>query len=456
MNSSQIDKDSYAEQQQLEAVLAQTIAIANSKVDAVEVAINKSTGINVSTHHGETENIEFNSGGALGITVYQNHKKGTASTNDLSPQSIEQAINMAIEIMKYTSPDPYSGLGDQDQMAFECPDLDLFYPSDLNVERALQQAALAEQAALTYNSHIKRSDGGYFSSGYDIRVYGNSYGMLQGYRTSSHSLSCCVIGEKDGQMERNYAYTSSRDINELKTAEYVGREAAKRTTEHLGSQQIATMQMPILFSPEVATGLIGHFASAITGNAIYKKSSFLLNQLGESIFPDWLTIQELPHLLKGVGSAPFDGDGIKTYQQNIITEGVLQTYLLGSYSARKLSTPERPLKSTGHASGIHNWRLLANNQTQSFDELLKTMNKGIVITSLMGQGVNQVTGDYSRGASGFWVENGQIQYPISEFTIAGNLRDMYRHIIAIGNDIETRTNIQTGSILIEQMSVAGK
>lgn len=456
MNTSQINKDSYTEQKQLEEIIAQTIATATRKVDAVEVAINKSTGINVSTRHGETENIEFNSDGALGITVYQDNRKGSASTNDLSARSIDQAINMAIEIMKYTSPDPCSGLGDKQQMAFECPDLDLFHPSDLNIENGLKQAANAEQAALDYNDNIKDSDGGYFSSSYGIRVYGNSHGMLQGYRSSSHAISCCVIAEKDGQMERNYAYTSSRDINALNPAISVGLEAAKKAVAHLGARQIATMQVPILFSPEVATGLIGHFASAINGGAIYKKSSFLLDQIGEQIFPEWLTIKELPHLLKGIGSAPFDGDGVKTYQQNIITDGILQTYLLGSYSARKLSTPEKPLKSTGHASGIHNWRLEAKNHCQSFDDMLKMMNNGIVISSLMGQGVNQVTGDYSRGATGFWVENGEIQYPINEFTIAGNLKDMYRQILAIGNDIETRTNIQTGSILIEKMSVAGK
>lgn len=456
MNTSQIIIDSNKEQKHIEAVLAQALAIAKTKVDAVEVAINKSTGINVSTRQGETENIEFNSDGALGITVYQNHRKGSASTNDLSVKSIEQAINIAVDIMKYTSSDPFSGLGDPEQMAFDCPDLDLFHPSDLNVERALEEAAMAERAALTYSNDIKESDGGYFSSRYDIRAYGNSYGMLQSYRTSSHSLSCCVIGEKNGQMERNYAYTSSRDIQALKDAQSVGMEAAQRTVAHLDSRQIATMQTPILFSPEVATGLIGHLASAISGGAIYKKSSFLLDRIGQQIFPHWLTIQELPHLLKGVGSAPFDGDGIKTYDQNIITDGVLQTYLLSSYSARKLSTPKQPLKSTGHASGIHNWRLQTDNNQHSFNELLKIMNRGIVITSLMGQGINQVTGDYSRGATGFWVENGQIQYPINEFTIAGNLNDMYRQIIAVGNDIETRTNIQTGSILIEQMSIAGK
>ncbi|WP_392562810.1 metalloprotease PmbA [Orbus sturtevantii] len=455
MNTLHIKNQSYKEQQQLESVVANAIDIAKKKVDSVEIAINKSTGINVSTRLGETENIEFNSDGVLAITVYQDQRKGNASTNDLSPQAIEQTINMAIEIMKYTSADPYSGLGDKSQMAFDCPDLDLFYPSALNVDEAIKQAAKAEMTALNY-TEIINSDGGHFNSSYGIHVYGNSEGMLQGYRASSHALSCSVIAERDGQMERDYAYTSSRDINLLKSAESVGVQAADKTIANLGAQQIATMQVPVLFSAEVATGLIGHLASAISGSAIYKKSSFLLDKIGQKILPNWLTIKELPHLLKEVGSAPFDSDGIRTFDKDIINNGILQTYLLSSYSARKLSTQEKTFTSTGNAGGIHNWRLKSTHLMPTFAQLLKIMDRGIVVTSLMGQGVNLVTGDYSRGASGFWVENGQIQYPINEFTIADNLSNMYSNIIAIGSDIERRTNIQCGSILIEKMSIAGK
>jgi len=242
----------------------------------------------------------------------------------------------------------------------------------------------------------------------------------------------------------------------LESAESVGTSAAKKTIESLGARQINTMQVPVLFSAEIATGLIGHLASAISGGAIYKKSSFLLDKLDQSILPNWLTIKELPHLLKQIGSAPFDSDGITTFDKNIVTSGILQTYLLSSYSARKLSTKEKTFKSTGNAGGIHNWRLQSTHLLPTFAQLLKMMDRGIIVTSLMGQGVNLVTGDYSRGASGFWVENGQIQYPINEFTIAGNLSDMYQSIVAIGSDIEARTNIQCGSILIEQMSIAGK
>lgn len=455
MQIQQIKEESYKEQKYLESVIGKAIELAKKKVDSVEIAINKSTGINVSTRLGETENVEFNSDGVLGITVYQDHKKGSASTNDLSLAAIEQTIDMAIEIMKYTSSDPCSGLGDKSQLAFTCPDLDLFYPSELNVEQAIKLAAEAEMIALK-QAEITESDGGYFNSSYGIRVYGNSEGMLQGYRASNQSLSCCVIGERQGEMERNYAYTSARDIRELKSAELVGLEAAERTRANLGARSISTMQVPILFSSEVATGLIGHLASAISGSAIYKKSSFLLDKVGQSILPNWLTIKEFPHILKGIGSTPFDSDGISTFDKDIITGGVLQTYLLSSYSARKLSTPQRPLKSTGNASGIYNWRLQMNNTSPEFPQLLKMMDKGILVTSLMGQGVNLITGDYSRGASGFWVENGEIQYPIHEFTIAGNLADMYQNIVAVGCDIEQRTNIQCGSILLERMSIAGK
>ncbi|MDF7667546.1 metalloprotease PmbA [Orbaceae bacterium ESL0727] len=450
MSSEQIIKEAKAQQKNLTAIVAQTIAAAKKRVDAVEVSINQSTGINVSSRLGETENVEFNSGGALGITVYQNQRTGSASTNDLSPQAVAQALDMAISIMQYTSADPYSGLGDPNLMAFNPPDLDLFFPGDLNVEEAIQQAKQAEKSALSHPK-ITSSDGGYFSSQYGIYIYGNSLDMLQGYASSSHSLSCSVIGEHDGQMERDYAYTTARDKQDLLSPEWVGQEAAKRTVAQLGAKQIATMQVPVLFVPEIAVGLIRHLTSAISGSAIYRKSSFLLDAVGEKIFPSWFTIHENPHILKGIGSAPFDGEGTQTVKRNIVEQGVLQNYLLSNYSAKKLG-----LKSTGHASGIHNWRIAPSQADLNFTQMLKKLDKGVVITSLMGQGVNNVTGDYSRGATGFWVENGQLQYPINEFTVAGNLKDMYANIVAMGNDIETRTNIQCGSLLISEMSIAGK
>ncbi|OCG39638.1 metalloprotease PmbA [Gilliamella sp. Fer1-1] len=450
MSIEQIKKEAINQKENLSAIVDNAIKQAKLRVDAVEVSINQSTGISVSTRMGDTENVEFNSDGALSITVYQNQRKGSASTNDLSPSAILQTVDMAINIMQYTSPDPCSGLGDVSQMAFNSPDLDLFYPSDLNVDNAIEQAKQAELTALNHSKLIS-TDGGYFSSRYGVYVYGNSLGMLQGYCASSHSLSCSVIAEQAGQMESNYAYTSSRDFSELKSASWVGTQAADRAISHLGAKQIATMQAPVLFSAEVAVGLIRHLVSAISGGAIYRKSSFLLDSVGQAIFPKWLTIYEDPYILKGIGSSPFDSEGTKTVKRNIVEQGVLQTYLLSNYSARKLG-----LTSTGHAGGIHNWLISPSQTHASFDDMLKKLDKGVVVTSLMGQGVNSVTGDYSRGATGFWVENGQIQYPVSEITIAGNLKDMYKNIVAIGNDIETRTNIQCGSILIDDMSIAGK
>ena len=450
MSIDQIKKQAIKQKEHLSNVVADAIKQAKSRVDSVEVSINQATGINVSTRSGEAENVEFNSDGALGITVYQNQRKGSASTNDLTAQAISQTIDMAINIMQYTSPDPCSGLGDVESLAFDAPDLDLFYPSDLNVDKAIEQATLAEQMALNH-SNLVSSDGGYFSSRYGVYVYGNSLGMLQGYCTSSHSLSCSVIAEQNGQMERNYAYTSSRDLDLLESAKWVGEQAAERTVSHLGAKQIATMQVPVLFAAEVAVGLIRHLCGAISGGAIYRKSSFLLDSVGKQIFPSWLTIFEDPHVLKGVGSSPFDSEGTKTVERNIIQDGVLQTYLLGNYSARKLG-----LATTGHAGGIHNWFVSPSQTDADFQAMLKKLDRGLLITSLMGQGVNNVTGDYSRGASGFWVENGQIQYPVNEITVAGNLSDMYQHIVAIGNDIETRSSIKCGSILIDNMSIAGK
>lgn len=450
MSIEQIKKDAQRQQDKLSNIVAQAIELAKPRVDSVEVSINQATGIGVSTRQGETENVEFNSDGALSITVYKEQRKGNASTNDLSPHAINQAIDMAINIMQYTSADPCSGLGNLDQMALNPPDLDLFYPSDLDVDKAIEQAKQAELAALA-NADIMSSDGGYFSSKYGVYVYGNSLGMLQGYCASSHSLSCTAIAEQVGKMERNYAYTSSRDIKALKSPSWVGQQAAERTIAHLGAKQISTMQVPVLFSAEVAVGLIRHLVGAISGGAIYRKSSFLLDSVGKQIFPSWLTIFEDPHILKGVGSSPFDSEGTKTIKRNIIENGVLQTYLLSHYSARKLG-----LTSTGHAGGIHNWLVSPSEHDADFKTMLKKLNKGVVITSLMGQGVNNVTGDYSRGATGFWVENGEIQYPINEITVANNLKDMYKNIVAIGNDLETRSNIQCGSILIDKMSIAGK
>ncbi|MBS9434895.1 metalloprotease PmbA [Photorhabdus hainanensis] len=442
--------DQIAEQRkQLENAVSQALELAKAGCDAAEVAVNKTTGISVSTRFGEIENVEFNSDGALGITVYHQQRKGSASSTDLSPDAIARTVQAAIDIARYTSQDPCAGPADKTLLAFEAPDLELFHPTELDADNAIELAARAEQAALQADKRITNTEGGSFNSHYGIRVFGNSHGMLQSYCSSRHSMSSCVIAELDGDMERDYAYTISRRFEDLKSPEWVGQECARRALSRLSPRKLPTMKAPVLFAAEVATGLFGHLVGAISGSSIYRKSSFLLGHLGKQILPSWLTIEERPHLLAGLASSPFDSEGVSTSNRDIIKDGVLQTWLLTSYSARKLG-----MASTGHAGGIHNWCIAG--QGQDFAGLLRQMGTGLVVTELMGQGVSAVTGDYSRGAAGFWVENGEIQYPVSEITIAGNLKDMWANMVTIGNDIETRSNIQCGSILLPEMSIAGQ
>ncbi|KLU15873.1 MULTISPECIES: metalloprotease PmbA [Xenorhabdus] len=439
-----------AEQRKLlEEAVAHALELAKAGSDAAEVAVNKTTGISVSTRFSEVENVEFNSDVALGITVYHQQRKGSASSTDLSPEAIARTVQAAIDIARYTSPDPYAGPADKALLAFEAPELDLFHPADLDADKAIELAARAEQASLQADERITNTEGGSFNSHYGIRVFGNSHGMLQSYCSSRHSMSSCVIAEQDGNMERDYAYTVSRHFDGLKSPEWVGQECARRTLSRLGARKLPTMKAPVIFSAEVATGLFGHLVGAISGSSIYRKSSFLLDSLGKPILPSWLTIEEQPHLLRGLASTPFDSEGVRTIPRDIVKAGVLQTWLLTSYSARKLG-----MVNTGHAGGIHNWRIAG--QGLDFTGLLREMGTGLIVTELMGQGVSAVTGDYSRGASGFWVENGEIQYPVSEITIAGNLKDMWANMVTIGDDIETRSNIQCGSVLLPEMSIAGQ
>lgn len=432
----------------LEQAVAQALELARAGSDAAEVAISKTTGISVSTRYGEVENVEFNSDGALGITVYHQQRKGSASSTDLSPAAIARTVQAALDIARYTSPDPFSGPAEQELLAFDAPDLDLFHPAALDAEKGIQLAARAEQAALKADSRITHTEGGSFNSHYGIKVFGNSHGMLQSYLSSRHSMSSCVIAEVNGDMERDYAYTVGRALDDLQSPEWVGEACARRTLSRLSPRKLPTMEAPVMFAAEVATGLFGHLVGAISGGNVYRKSTFLLDKLGQQILPDWLTIEELPHLRKGLASTPFDSEGVRTTQREIVKDGVLQTWLLTSYAARKLG-----MKSTGHAGGIHNWRIAG--QGLNFKQMLKQMDKGLLVTELMGQGVSAVTGDYSRGASGFWVENGEIQYPVSEITIAGNLKTMLRDIVTLGDDIETRSNIQCGSALLPSMKIAG-
>ena len=435
---------------ELEAAVAKALDMAAEKSDAAEVAISKTTGLSVSTRMCEVENVEFNSDGALGITVYRNQRKGSASTSDLSEKAIQQTVLAALDIAQYTSEDPFAGPAPKELMVKEIPDLDLFHPDTPDPDMAAQIAIAAEQQALSYSDKIKQSDGASYDSHYGLKVYGNSHGLLASYASSRHSTSCCVIGQgSNGEMERDYSYTVARHKDDLWTPEIVGQKAAEKTVSRLDAQKLKTGQYPVMFAADVATGLLGHLVMAISGGNLYRKSSFLLDHLGKQILPEWFSVSERPHILRGLASTPFDSEGVFTQDREIITDGTLATYLLTSYAARKMN-----MTPTGHAGGIHNW--FVKSTGQNFEQMLKELGTGLLVTEVMGQGVNIVTGDYSRGAAGFWVENGEIQYPVSEITIASNLKDMYNQIVAVGNDVETRSQIQTGSILLESMKVAGE
>ncbi|HHX8465555.1 TPA: metalloprotease PmbA [Vibrio diabolicus] len=444
-------KQQVAEQRtELEQAVARALKLASAKSDAAEVAITKSTGLSVSTRMGEVENVEFNSDGALGITVYRGQRKGSASTSDLSEAAIEQTVIAALDIAHYTSEDPFAGPAAKEYMVQEIPELDLFHPDAPDPDYAADVAIAAEKEALSYDSAIKQSDGASYDSHYGVKVYGNSHGLLASYASSRHSTSCCVIGVgQNGEMERDYSYTVARHRDDLWTPETVGRKAAENTINRLDAQRLKTGKYPIMFAADVATGLIGHLVMAISGGNLYRKSSFLLDHLGKQVLPEWFNISERPHVLRGLASSPFDSEGVYTQDREIITDGVLATYLLTSYAARKMK-----MAPTGHAGGIHNWYVKSTGQ--NFEQMLKELGTGLLVTEVMGQGVNVVTGDYSRGAAGFWVENGEIQYPVSEITIAGNLKDMFNKIVAVGSDVEMRSQIQTGSILLDAMKVAGE
>ncbi len=434
---------------QLEHAVTHALELAHARTEGAEVMVSKTTGLSVSTRHGSVENVEFNSDGALGITVYLQQRQGSASSTDLSPDAIKRTVQAAIDIASFTSPDPYAGVADRQLLAWQPPELDLFHPQDFTPEQAINFAAEAEQIAVGADKRIVNTEGGSFNSHSSVRVFGNSHGLVKSYCASRYSLSASVIAEQDGKMERDYAYTVSRRFADLNSPHWVGQETARRTLSRLGAKQLATQEAPVMFAAEVANSLFGHLVGAISGSRVYRKATFLLDSKGERILPEWLSIIERPHILRGSSSSPFDNEGVITSDRTIIDQGVLQGWLLTNYSARKLG-----LESTGHAGGIHNW--LIEGQQHNFEKMLQTMGRGLLVTELMGQGVNAMTGDYSRGAAGFWVENGQIQYPVSEITIAGNLQQMWQDIVAVGNDIETRTNIQCGSVLISKMKIAGQ
>ncbi len=438
-----------SQEQTLRDAVSFAIETAQKAGATAEVGVTKVSGLSVSTRLQEIENVEFTNDGALGISVYLGQQKGNASTSDLSEEAIKNTVEAALAIAKYTSPDDCTGLADKELMAFEAPDLALYHGASVDVEQATKLALEAEKSALKYDAKIVNSNGASFNSHTGVRVYGNTHGMLQSYLSSRYSLSCSVIGGELDQLENDYEYTVSREFDALSSADWVGQNCAKKVIARLNPQKLTTREVPVIFLNDVATGLISHLTGAISGGSLYRKSSFLLDHLGKQVLPDWFQISERPHLLKRLASTPFDSEGVRTQDLEIIQDGVLQTYLLTSYSGRKMG-----MQSTGHAGGIHNW-LVKPNLTGGLTALLRQMGTGLLVTDVMGQGVNIVTGDYSRGAAGFWVENGEIQYPVAEITIAGQLQDMLKNIVAVADDVEHRSNIQTGSILLDKMKISG-
>ncbi|AKC32536.1 metalloprotease PmbA [Candidatus Pantoea carbekii] len=433
----------------LEHSVSHALSLAKNNTDGAEVAVTKTIGINVKTRYGQVENIEFNNDGALGITVYNQHRKGSASSTNLNVDAINKTVQAAIDIQRYTSSDPCAAPADLELLAFKSVDLDLYHPWNIDIDSAIKLASNAEKISLSMDKRITNTEGGTFSGHAGVKVFGNSHGMLESYCFSNYVLSSCVIAEENNKMERDYAYTIGRSIDDLKDADWVGKECARRVLLRLSPRKLPTMKAPVLFASEVAGSLFNHLACAINGSNVYRKSTFLLHALGKKILPEWLTISEKPHIKKGWASTPFDSEGVRTQDRDIVKNGVLQNWLMSSYSARKLG-----LQSTGNAGGIHNWVITPTSS--NFEEILKQMDEGLVVTELMGQGVNAITGDYSRGVAGYWVKNGKFQYPVSEITIANNLKDMWLNIVNISNDIETRHNIYCGSVLLEEMQIAGQ
>ncbi len=433
----------------VESRVAEVLALAKSLgADAAEVSMSKQQGLSVCTRLGEVETVEFTNDGALGITVYQQGRKGSASTADLSDGALKQTVQAAVNIAKYTSVDEFSGIADKALLAMRPKDLNLYHPKPLTTDQAIDIAKECELAALKSDARITNSDGATLASFEGFKVYGNSHGQLVGYPSSRHSLSCVAIANDKEDMQRDYAYTINRQFDLMDDAKSVGEKAAQEVLSRLHSQKLSTRKVPVMFRADIANTFWGHFISAISGGNLYRKSSFLLDAIGQTIFPDHLTIEERPHIEAALASSAFDSEGVATIDRNIIEQGKLATYLLTSYSARKLG-----LTTTGHAGGIHNWLVSANGG--NFEKMLQQLGTGLLVTELMGQGVNVVNGDYSRGAAGFWVENGQIQYPVSEITIAGNLKDMFKNLVAVGTDTDMHGSIRTGSLLLEEMQVAG-
>ena len=438
-------------EQELREVSELTLKLAKKYgATATDLSMSKGSGLSVEIHMGNVDKLEYHRDQGLSLSVYIGQHQGAASTGDLSPQAIEDTVKAACNIAKFTGEDKYAGLADANLMASDTADLDLYHPWDLEAEKAIEIAKDCEQVALDYDKRIINSDGSSISTYSGVSLIANSHGFTGVIPSSRHSISCSVIGQEPGteDMQRDYWYSSSRLNEKLESAKNVGREAAERTLKRLNSQQISTRQANVLYSPQMARSIVGHFTGAIAGGAQYRKATFLLDSVDDKVFPDFIRLHEQPHIPQAFGSRYYDKEGVVTKNRDIVTDGIVQSYIMSSYSARQLG-----LQTTANSGGTHN--LTLDSTGQNFDEMLKLLGTGFLVTELIGSGVNSMTGDYSRGAAGFWVENGEIQYPVDEVTVAGNLKDMFKNIVAVGNDVDYRGGTRTGSILIEGMTIAG-
>jgi PmbA protein len=436
--------------QELEDIVSLVISEARQQgVDQAEVAASHDIGLSATARLGSVESLEYTNDRGVGITVYKDKKKGSASTSDFSPAALRETVIKACSFAKYTAADEHAGLADKSLMASDIPDLDLMHEWDIESGDAIRIAVDCEDAARAFDKRVTNSEGATVTTSSGVRAYGNTHGFLAAYPKSGHSISCIVVGEANGDMERDYWYSSARDAADLEAPNEIGRTAARRTVQRLGSRKIKTDKAPVLFAPEVARGFIGHAIGALSGSAQYRRASFLLNAAGEKVFPDFLQIKERPHIPKAMASAPFDGEGVALHDRDLVVDGVLQGYFLSSYSARRLG-----LQTTGNAGGPHNL-LVEGGTDDDLESLVKSIDRGLLVHELIGQGVNGVTGDYSRGAVGYWIEKGEVSYPVHEITIAGNLKDLYRRIAALGVDQDMRSGIRCGSLLVESMTIAG-
>jgi len=432
-------------QDHIERVLATAARLGATQAEA---SASTGTGLSVTVRQQEVETLEYHRDQGLEVTVYCGQRKGNASTSDLSPASLDATVTKASSLARFAAEDEAAGLADAERMATEFPDLQLYHHWPLEADAAVELATACEAAALEHDARISNSEGASVSSYEGCRAYGNSHGFLAGYPDSQHSMSCAVLATSGAEMQRDYEYSIACDAAELVDPARIGRKAAERTVARLGSRKLDTRVTPVLFPAKLARGLFGHALSALRGAALYRRASFFLDGLDQALFAPHLTLREAPFLPRALGSAAFDSEGVATAERDIVADGVLRGYVLSTYYARKLG-----LQSTGNAGGVHN--VVVSDTGVSYADLIEQMNTGFIVTELMGQGVNSVTGDYSRGAAGFWVENGEIAFPVHEVTLGGNLLEIYKGIAAVGNDIDCRGGIRTGSVLVERMTLAG-